>query len=217
MKTILRAFIIFAIIALGAYTYASESTIKEISCVSSGNAVRLFHINAAAKPVLLKDINDVCEAGFEFHSDADQTLTGIVVTVPSELGLRAKNSLYRVSFKEGTALLIGELPVSSERIGAGVYLDVFQEGGSIFLDRYNVTSDLVRLAPASLELVLDGRLCVQRKDDVWNMDTSIKKSCSQIILASFKSPVCLAHKIGKAKLLPRLACKEIEDRRPIRY
>ncbi|MDP1681561.1 MAG: hypothetical protein Q8L39_07270, partial [Burkholderiales bacterium] len=170
------------------------------------------HTNQQTNPVILKSRGDVCEAGFEFTAAPSQSLTGLLIAAPTELGLRAKNIVYRVSFLDGSAVRIGELPASAERTGNGKFLDVYQGGGSVFLDRYDVSSNLVKLSPVSLELILDGRLCIQRKNDVWNMETGSKKSCSKIATANFASPLCLVHKAGKARLSPRLACKELEDR-----
>lgn len=154
----------------------------------------------------------MCETGFEFLADQGQTVKGIVLAAPSELGLRAKNIVYRVSFDDGSVREIGELPVSSEQTKNGVFLDVFQEGGSVFLDKYDITWNSVKHNSITLELVIEGRLCVQNKEDVWNLETANKRTCGKVATGSFANPLCLVHKAGKARLSRRPACKELEDR-----
>ena len=216
MSTISCAIIFAATVIFGSTAHASEVRVQAVSCSPSGGDARLSHANNQATPVVLKNRSDVCTAGFEFLPDPGQMLSGIVLAAPSELGLRAKNFVYRISFQDGSVVHIGELPVSSEQADDGSFWDVFQEGGSVFLNKYEVASREIRLRPVSLELVLDGCVCIQRKNDVWNIETGVKKPCKKIAVASFTSPLCLVHEGGKARLSPRLACKELEDRWLIR-
>ena len=216
MSTNLRAFTVSISIALSVSTHALRAEVQSVSCLSSGSDAKLTHANCPSTPVVLKGRSVVCETGFEFFPDRGQTVTGIVLAAPSELGLRAKNIVYRVSFDDGSVKEIGELPVSSEQTTNGVFLDVFQEGGSVFLDKYDITSNSVKHNPVTLELVIDGRLCVQHKDDVWNLETADKRTCGKIATASFANPLCLVHKTGKARLSHRPVCKELEDRWRVR-
>lgn len=212
MSTNFFSFIVSAAIAFSGFTHASVVETQNVSCSQSGNDAKLAHTNLQTIPVVLRERSDVCEAGFEFLPNPGQPLAGIVLAAPTELGLRAKNIVYRVSFQDGSATRIGELPISSVRTVGGFFLDVFQESGSVFLDRYELGSNSVKHSPVSLELALNGRFCIQHKDDVWNMETSSNKLCGKIARASFTSPLCLIHETGKARLSPRLACKELEDR-----
>ena len=212
MNTILCAFVVSATIAFSSFSHASEFNVQTVSCSSSGSDAKLTYANRLSTPVILKGRGYMCETGFEFLSHRNQKLAGILLVAPTELGLRAKNIVYQISFQDGSANIIGELPVSSERTGDARFLDVFQEGGSAFLDRYDITSNGVSRNPITLELVFDGRLCVQHKEDVWNLETGGKKTCTKIATASFEGPVCLVHKTGKARLSSRRACKPLEDR-----
>jgi len=199
-------------LALSGFAHASDLEVQPLSCTPVGNDAMLFHASRQDKPVQLKGRGDVCEAGLEYIPAPGQTLTGIVLAAPTELGLRAKTDVYHISFQDGSAVRIGDLPASSERTVAWRFVDVFQEGEAVFLDRYDVTPSLVKRRPVSLELMFDGRLCVQHKDNVWNMETGEKRTCSKIVGASFANPLCIIHETGKARLGPRLACKELEDK-----
>lgn len=212
MSTSLRVFAVSIAIAFSVSTHALTAEVQIVSCLSSGSDAKLTHTNCPSTPVVLKGRSGVCETGFEFLADQGQTVKGIVLAAPSKLGLRAKYVVYRVSFDDGSVREVGELPVSAEQTKNGVFLDVFQEGGSVFLDRYDITSNSVRHSPITLELVIDGQLCVQHKENVWNLGTADKRTCGKIATASFANPLCLVHKTGKARLSHRAACKELEDR-----
>lgn len=211
-----RAFTFLFTVVLSVSTHALSAEMQTISCSPSGSDAKLTHSNCPSTPVVLKGRSDVCELGFEFLPHPDQPLAGIVLAAPIELSLQAKNVVYRVSFHDGSAKNIGELPVSSEQTTGGVFLNVFQEGGSAFLEKYVITPNSVNHNPITLELVIDGRLCVQNKGDVWNLEVAVKRTCGKITTASFTNPLCLVHKTGKARLSHRSVCKELEDRWRVR-
>lgn len=212
MKQVVYKFILLVSFFVGASASGKTSTIQPLTCSENGPDAILTHVNQQETQVTLPNRRDVCEAGFEFMPDKGQPLTGLVLAAPIELGLHAKNTVFRVSFQDGMAKRLGELPVSAVHTSSGSFVDVFQEGGSVFLERYEVSTTQIKRTDAALELVIDGHICVQQKNDVWIIEISDGRSCRKRIVASASKPRCVVHEDSKAMLSPRQACKELEEK-----
>ncbi|HSW08869.1 hypothetical protein [Aquabacterium sp.] len=155
---------------------------------------------------------DICEAGYSYEAEAGQPMRGLLMLAPRELGLNAKNVVYRISFADGEALKLGELPASAERGADGRYQNVIQQAGSLFLEHYEIDAAAVRMAPVSHELVFDGELCTDAANAVHVRGIGVAGACSKRMKASMARPVCVAHRQGSDRVVPLVECEALSKR-----
>lgn len=184
--------------------------VRDISCAVNGKDAQLFFFKSNTAPVTITSRADICAMGFEYFPSRGNPIAGILLSAPIELGLKAKNNVYRISFENGVSKIIGELPVTAEQIAEDVFQDIFQEGGSIFLNMYTITSDRLELAPRSYEMVFDGVLCIHSDGRVTLKGISNSTSCSNIRRATSETPLCVAHNASNARLTSMRECKKLE-------
>lgn len=184
-----------------------------ISCKRDGDSSILTYGQGVGYKSLKLNRADLCHAGFEFVPDSVSRADGFLILSPEELGRSAKSLVYRVSFKTATAHLIGDLPASAERRHDGVYVDFLQEGGSIYMNTYNLLLDRIDYSSDSLELVIDGDVCTA-PDGVVGSLSSGGGRCDRVVPASFQDPVCIAHSGRSARIVDRSLCKELEKVHP---
>lgn len=168
--------------------------------------------NGAGLEVVVPHRADICEAGFDFEPAAGAPVRGRVILAPRELGLNARRSVLRVDLLAGTIRLLGELPAAAERKAAGVYEQVTQEGGSLFLASFKIDDDRVQVAPVSFELVFDGELCVDEAHAVRVLGLGVDPPCSQRVQATRISPVCLAHRADSHRVVALGRCRPLMQR-----
>lgn len=185
-----------------------------ISCKQDGDSSLLIYGQGGATKSLKFSRADLCRAGFEFVPDSVSHADGFLIVSPEELGLSAKSLVYRVSFKTETAHLIGEIPASAERRRDGVYVDFLQEGGSIYMNAYNILRDRIEYSPDSLELVVDGDVCAAPAGAVGSLSSGGEGGCGSVVSASFSDPICIAHSGKTSRIVERSACKELERLHP---
>ncbi len=184
-----------------------------ISCKRDGDSSILTYGQGVGYESPKLDRADLCHAGFEYIPDSASRADGFLILSPEELGLSAKSLVYRVSFKTATAHLIGDLPASAERRHDGVYVDFLQEGGSIYMNTYNLLSDRIDYSSDSLELVIDGDVCTAPDGAVGSLSSG-GGSCDSVVPASFQNPICIAHSGKNARIVDRSLCKELEKVHP---
>ena len=201
-----------ALFWLFASTFTLGAEPQAINCLVGDSGATLTLSDLKSKSILVSGRSDICDSGYAFFPDHNQPLNGVIFAAPEEIGLNEKNAIFRVSFKNGKVKRIGELPVSSENTSDNIYVNVFQSGGSLFLERYAIEAEAVNRIGSQIELVEEGRLCIDKKDDIWNVEINTAKSCKKFIEASISKPVCLFHKAGKAQLSDNASCIELETR-----
>lgn len=200
------------VISFGGAVSAQNS--NSISCKQDGDSSLLIYGQGAENKSLKFSRADLCRAGFEFLPDSASSMDGFLRASPEELGLSAKSLIYRVSFKTATAHLIGEIPASAERRRDGVYVDFLQEGGSIYMNTYNILRDRIDYSPDSLELVIDGDVCAAPAEAVGSLSSGGGVSCGSVVSASFSDPICIAHSGKTSRIVERSTCKELENLHP---
>lgn len=198
-------------ISFGGAVFAQNA--DSISCKQDGDSSLLTYGQGGGAKSLKFNRADLCRAGFEFVPDYSSRVDGFLIVSPEELGLLAKSLVYRVSFKKATAHLIGDIPASAERRHGGVYVDFLQEGGSIYMNTYNLLPDRIEYSSDSLELVIDGDVCTAPAGAVGSL-SSVGGRCDSVVLASFSNPVCIAHSGKNARIVDRSMCKELEKVHP---
>jgi hypothetical protein len=154
---------------------------------------------------------DLCISGFEFLPDLHSRTTGLLLAAPSELGLSAKNTVYRVSFESSAVREIGEIPASASPGKNGTYVNILQDGGSIYQTIYTVRQDRVEISSESLELVIDGTVCLAPATNVRTIEAADGGDCPKMVIASFSNPICIAHNGGESRSAPRSACAALEQ------
>lgn len=184
-----------------------------ISCKRDGDSSLLTYGQGAGYKSLKINGANLCHAGFEFVPDPVSREDGFLILSSENLGLSAKSLVYRVSFKTVTAHLIGDLPASAERRHDGVYVDFLQEGGSIYMNTYNLLPDRIDYSSDSLELVIDGDVCTAPGGAVGSLSSGGER-CDSVVPASFQNPVCIAHSGRNARIVDRSLCKELEKVHP---
>lgn len=195
---------------------AHAATAAELQCrVVEGDGVGdgagLSLKDLPGKELVIRRRADVCGAGVVFVPEAGQPRRGLLLLAPKELGLRARNEVWRVNFDDPSQLRLGELPVSAEPVSPGVYQDLVQEGGSMFLQRYLVGAEAVVPADDSVELVFDGELCVDKPAAVFVRGIG-NGPCRQRQKLSMAKPACVQHRAGAASLVPAKACEPLMQR-----
>jgi hypothetical protein len=184
-----------------------------ISCKQDGDSSLLAYGQGVGYGALKINRADLCHAGFEYIPDAVSREDGFLILSPEKLGLSAKSLVYRVSFKTVTAHLIGDLPASAERRHDGVYVDFLQEGGSTYMNTYNLLSDRIDYSSDSLELVIDGDVCTAPGGAVGSLSSGGER-CDSVVPVSFQNPVCIAHSGRNAHIVDRSLCTELEKVHP---
>lgn len=192
---------------------SSNAHAHDLICSNENETVNIARRARPSESIRLQGKGEVCANGFTFIRDAEDERRGFLLISPTELGLNAKYSVYRISFIKSIAVSIGELPVSAAEIKRGVFVNVHQEGGSVYMEKYKLTPTQVERDPIGFELVMDGDVCIDKNSLVKNANQTTKSSCAKVMQATFKTPVCLTHKNGAAFLSPRTACKDIEQNR----
>jgi hypothetical protein len=137
-------------------------------------------------------------------------MSGLIILPPAELGLTSKNAVYRTSFLTGVAQQIGELPASAEKRDARIYVDIVQQGGSIFLNTYTIQWNHVELSTASLELVIAGKVCILPVERVQSLNTGSGLECNRAVNATFSNPICISHTAQESRLANRAVCRDLE-------
>ena len=157
LKTILPPALLLALPCLSA---SCATGIPSISCSKDEGAPSLFITANPTLKVTLPGRPDVCDYGLEFRPDAASPMNGFIILPPKYLGLASKSEVHRTSFVTGETRLIGELPASAERRSTTVYIDIVQQGGSIYLNTYPLKDDRIEISPTALELVVSGDVCL---------------------------------------------------------
>ena len=183
---------------------------SNIQCLAIGSDAKLTSSLPKTKPIVIKSRSDICEAGYEFTPYEQDMIDGFISTPPIELGLHAVNNIYSVSFLDGKSELVGQLPVSSEKISNHIYEDFLQEGGSIYRKEYKITKTAVLIEPIQLELLVNGTLCKDDPLNVWQTELNTASKCLKTTIAKPSKPLCIIHENDKAKLTKRGACHKLE-------
>jgi hypothetical protein len=68
--------------------------------------------------------------------------------------------------------------------------------------------DRIELSPSSLELVIDGQVCIF--PDVRLTSSEGESACKKVAIASFSRPICISHSIQGSKITDRAACRELD-------
>lgn len=200
------------VICLSIFVSPRAGVALGISCEATESA-SLFSITSnAPRKIQIPGRSDACASGFEFLPESPGSASGLLILSPSELDLRSTNTIYRVSFRTGDVLKLGNISASAERKGGG-YVDIFQEGGSIYMMEYVIGSSAVELSANSLELVIDGAVCLLPATSVRSTAGLVDPDCRKTTHGSFSNPICIAHEGKSSRQVNRAICKELEPNR----
>lgn len=188
---------VFTSLSLAFFLYqglSSASDLKnEMNCRIDGNDAYIFKGHSPDKKVKILGRSDICDGGYQWLRDPVKIGIGFIIAAPLDLGLQAKSMVFRVSLLSGTALKIGEIPASAEKGSGFKFNHIFQESGSSFLDRYELSNTKVHYLGTKLELVFDGNVCIAKNGLVSRSQSIVDNNCENVIEASFKNPVCLSY------------------------
>lgn len=208
MKTTPSIFVLIFSAAL-----ANTANSQTLSCMDTHDGIIIFHTNTPERRAHIKNTSSNCASGFTFIQDRNRKMSGYIITPPKELGLNAKQSVYYTPFNKGANTYIGELPSSANENEEGLFINVLQQGGSIYLEKYKLTPTKIEASPETLELLVDGIACIQNPSDVWQITFHGNRVCNKKAKASSKHPICLSYNNGKATLSPLSICKVIQENR----
>lgn len=178
----------------------------ETACTQADGDAWIETGNSLASPFRVAGRADICATGFELFEDPETSAT-YLFAAPLELGLRARRQVFRLDYGSGRSTLIGELPASAESTGSLAFVDLFQQGGSIFQDRYTVASSGVLRDPTSFELVFEGVVCI-KSNSTCRPNISSCTDCKSI-KATRLVPICLKHLGGTSLVLHSNACRDL--------
>jgi hypothetical protein len=126
----------------------------------------------------------------------------LVLINPGRLGVNAQFVTFLVI--GGEIMFAGYLPVSAEKTGDSEYRSVSSEAGSIW-ERTEELVDGKFTAVREMELVLAGKLCVNKAGEVLRQDPCE----SSEVVGSFKRPICVKHQAHKGRLVPLADCDRL--------
>lgn len=196
--------------SLGITQASAAMNNNDNSCRSQGQDAIVTTNAPTTMEFRISNREDICSGGFEIiarHGDINQYL----LASPMELGLRANAQVFLLKTSSNTALLIGELPMTADYTGNLRFIDTFQEGGSIFQNRYSINASNVTRHPQSLELAFEGTICVRSVSGVYRMDISPTQKCEQKVQATRRKPICILHNSTRAYIAPGAKCKALQS------
>jgi hypothetical protein len=191
-----------------------NASAANIICSRDAYGTTLTQQSTPSKKIIFRTQSDICENGYQLIRDTKDKDEATILLSPTELGANAKYSVYHASFSTGEAEQIGELPASAYIDESGAATNIHQEGGSIYMEKYKINRHNIEIMPTTLELVVDGSLCLDNMSNVWPLEIHNDKSCSKRVKASFSHPMCIRHEEPNHRLQPKSACNEIEKFRP---
>jgi len=177
----------------------------EISC-QTNNSISSFTFknNSAA----VETGNWTCARGFRYTASARREEAGWIFMSPVEPGLNSQLAVYYIDFAKHSAQRIGDIPISSEPVEADRYISIQQQGGSIFMQGYRLTTTHVSTESESTELLFNGSVCISRPNRVFVIGIG-NGECKRIRKASRKNPICLTHTNNETHITFIDACKQI--------
>jgi hypothetical protein len=181
----------------------------EQACISEGENAWIKIQHAKSASFKIPGRSDICSGGFELIEETGKPTT-YMLAAPIELGLRAQRQVFRLDHASGGSTLIGELPASAQSSSHLHFIDAFQQGGSVFQDRYSIDSLGVNRDPTTLELVFDGKVCTNSRGDVYQLELSDRKDCGKLVEATRSKPLCLSHSNGATLVLPLTDCRDLK-------
>jgi hypothetical protein len=192
-----------AILLASQSSFASAASNNE--CRSDGADAVITFKAAALNEYAIVGRSDICDNGYEIVEDKP---SGVVylLAAPMELGLRAKRQVFRIDAVGEKVTNIGEIPASAERVTESVFVDSYQEGASVFQEKYKIEKDRVAREPASLELIFDGSVCTSAPTAIYNPRLTVGQGCKRVVNVVPSRPVCILHKGATSKIAPIAKC-----------
>ncbi len=203
-----------AFFALHGFVLASAPA-TQLGCKVAGDGAMIFRAEHEDIAIEIVGRADICSNGFEWLEQPKSVGTGYIIAAPLELGLQAKSTVFRLSFLDRTSYLVGELPAAAESVGKFQFINIFQELGSVFLDRYELSERDVRFLGTERELIFEGSVCLSNGGNVLRKLSTSRSHCKKILQASFESPVCLRYVGDHAVLASAKDCSKLLRSRAI--
>ena len=187
-----------------AVTVNSEST-----CRTEASDAVVNIVSSTSQEFTITGRADICSGGFEIISSKSGGFK-YLLAAPIELGLSAKRQVYILNHETGASSSIGELPASAEQVADLIFSNKYQEGASIFQDRYAISKSNVNREPSSIELAFEGQVCLDIKNHVYRPDLSSRPACKRSIKASRSRPICLLHRTNTSAVVPLAKCSALK-------
>ncbi|WP_164513457.1 hypothetical protein [Thiosocius teredinicola] len=178
-----------------------ENAPSPIHCESVDSHVFMVWKSAGTQKKVMVSGVESCASISDYVADQEESGCWYIIVEPDVIGLNAHSRVYYYCVGSRGITPIGDLPIAAEPSGSfGEYKEIYQERGSIWLNRYLLTPNRVELGESSIEMVIDGDICVDDCNDPWDLSVADGRTCHSSIKASYESPVCIVHKRNTASL-----------------
>lgn len=199
--------------------FAQNESVREFSVQQGGkrysfrcesadgvSAINVTLLGASGARSLLKrtlDEFDDCDyATWRTESVGHDRQKILALINPGRLGVNAQFIAFLII--GGEVVFAGYLPVSAEKVGDSEYRSVSSEAGSIW-ERTEELIDGKFTAVREMELVLAGKICVNKAGEVLRQDPCQ----SSEVVASFERPICVKHQAHKGRLAHAADCDRL--------